>query len=330
MVLTAASLSHYLLERGLVSCASLVDGDFHVQDLSRRNSVFRVRRGPHPAYIVKQVKDWKPKWIESVEREALFYSLMRTSLKDAPFRRFLPRCYAYDAENHVLVLELAAGQPLPRLSPASLSLEHARSLGDSLREVHQEAAAHPSLQELTCDDPWVLAIHRKNKDQFSDLSEGNAELLRLVKRDESFGNALDSLREQWHAGTLIHGDMKWANCLVSEGAPPRFIDWELTGWGDPLWDAAGILQEYLSVWAGWGKPADEVAPAMRAFWEAYTAESASLDRATRYAAARLIQSAFELQQTEAAMTAPSVRLLQASLNILREPGQAVATFFGPL
>ena len=59
MVLTAASLSHYLMECGLVSSSSVVDGDFTVNDLSRRNSVFRVTRGTHPGYIVKQVKEWK-------------------------------------------------------------------------------------------------------------------------------------------------------------------------------------------------------------------------------------------------------------------------------
>src|ERR1035441_8435266 len=106
MVLTAASLSHYLLERGLVSSSSLVDGDFRVHDLSRRNRVLGVQRGPHPGYIVKQVKDWKPHSIETLEREARFYSLMRTAPPLASLRRFLPRCYAYDAENQVLVLEM--------------------------------------------------------------------------------------------------------------------------------------------------------------------------------------------------------------------------------
>src|SRR5258708_35957233 len=104
MVLTAASLSHYLLERGLVSSSSLVDGDFIVNDLSRRNSVFRVLRGAHPGYIVKQVKEWQPEDIWTLEREANFYSLLRSEARLASLRRFTPQCYAYDAENQVLAV----------------------------------------------------------------------------------------------------------------------------------------------------------------------------------------------------------------------------------
>jgi aminoglycoside phosphotransferase (APT) family kinase protein len=327
MVLTAASLSHYLLQRGLVSSSSLVDGDFRVRDLSRRNRVFRVQRGPHPGYIVKQVKDWKTKWIESLEREARFYSLLRTQMKDSPVRRFVPQCFAYDADNQVLVLELVAGQPLNRFDSASLVPEHARSLGESLRQFHQEAGVLANdPQDFPDYDPWILAFHQKSDSNFPDISAANSELLRLVKRDPAFGRALDSLREQWQAQTLIHGDMKWANCLVSETAPPRFIDWEMIGRGDPLWDAAGILQEYLAAWAGWGRPVEEVAPAMRAFWESYGGES--LERAIGYSAARLIQSSFEHLQHQESMSAPAIRLLQAALNILTAPGQAVALFFG--
>jgi aminoglycoside phosphotransferase (APT) family kinase protein len=331
MVLTAASLSYYLLERGLVSSSSLVDGDFRVRDLSRRNRVFRVERGPHPGYIVKQVKDWKQG--ESLEREALFYSRMRTDLKDSPLRRFLPQCYSYDAENQVLVLELAAGQALERRDPASLSMEHAQALGDSLRSWHQEASELAAdLRGLRTYDPWILSFHRQSEDHFRDLSAANAELLRLVKRDEAFGLALDALRQQWQAQTLIHGDMKWPNCLVS-AAPatqaPRFIDWELAGWGDPLWDAAGILQEYLALWSGWEKPVEEIAPAMGAFWESYEAgESKDRQRAVGYAAARLIQTAFEQLQRQESMTAPAIRILQAALNILTAPDQAIAVFWG--
>jgi aminoglycoside phosphotransferase (APT) family kinase protein len=329
MVLTAASLSHYLLERGLVSSGSLVDGDFRVRDLSRRNRVFRVRRDPHPGYIVKQVKEWRQHSIDTLEREARFYSLMRGALKHSGVRRFLPQCYAYDAENQVLVLELISGQPPDRPDPASLSPELGGSLGESLRQLHQESEGFAAdLRDLPAD-PWPLAFHRKAESQFPGISAANSEMMRLVKRNEAFGRALDPLREQWQSQTLIHGDMKWANCLVSATAPPCFIDWELMGWGDPLWDVAGILQEYLAAWARWGRPVEEVAPGMRAFWNAYGAGPGLLERAIGYSAARLIQSAFEHQKYEEAMTAPAVRVLQAALNILTTPHAAIAVFFEP-
>jgi aminoglycoside phosphotransferase (APT) family kinase protein len=128
--------------------------------------------------------------------------------------------------------------------------------------------------------------------------------------------------------------MKWANCLIAANpgadAWPRFVDWEMAGWGDPLWDAAGILQEYLIAWARAGRTAEQVAVPMRAFWTAYAAGDESLERALGYAAARMIQSAYEILKHEEEMTAAPIRLLQAALNILATPARAVALFFGPV
>jgi aminoglycoside phosphotransferase (APT) family kinase protein len=341
MVLTAASLAHYLLERGLVGSSTLVDGDFRVRDLSRRNRVFRVLRGSHPGYIVKQVKDWKPHPIETLEREAGFYSLLRSEPRLAPLQRFLPKCYAYDAENQVLVFEPA----MENGESSFLSLETARFLGEALRQWHQEArAAADQLRDFHEYDPWVLSFHLKSIDDFDSSESGgerrrdgasgeaNAELLRIVKRDTAFGRALEALRAQWQADTLIHGDMKWDNCLMATDAGTnvtvRFIDWEMAGWGDPLWDVAGLLQGYLISWARRSRSAEEVEPAMRALWESYGADAGSLSRAVGYAAARMIQSAFEHQSREKQMTALAVRLLQAASNILAAPDQAVALFFG--
>jgi len=326
MVLTAASLAHYLLERGLVSASSLVDGDFHVDDVSRRNSVFRVLRGPHSGYVVKQVKEWKADAIETFESEARFYSLMRSEPRLTALGGSLPECYSYDADNQVLVLEFVPQSPLDSHDATRFSIEFAKTLGESLRRWHQDAADADLFQDFHGSAPWILSFHRRDDES---VKPANAELRRLVKRDAAFGRALDALREQWRPAALIHGDMKWGNCLLSTAAAqPRFIDWEMAAWGDPLWDAAGILQEYLSAWARLGRPAEEIAPPMRAFWQAYGDAFGTLDKAMGYAAARMIQTAYELQKEEEEMTAPSVRLLQAAFNILAAPGAAITLFFG--
>ena len=157
MVLTAASLAHYLLERGLVSASSLVDGDFHVDDVSRRNSVFRVLRGPHPGYVVKQVKEWKADAIETFESEARFYSLMRSEPRLTALGGSLPECYSYDADNQVLVLEFVPQSPLDSHDATRFSIEFAKTLGESLRRWHQDAANADFFQDLL---PGVIGLHR--------------------------------------------------------------------------------------------------------------------------------------------------------------------------
>jgi len=326
MVLTAASLAHYLLERDLVSNASLVDGDFHVDDVSHRNRVFLVLRGPHPGYVVKQVKEWKSDSIETLASEAQFYSLMRTEPKLASLRQSLPHCYSYDADNQVLVLEFVHQSPHDSQDETRFSVEFAKSVGESLRQWHRDTSDANLFEDFHGSPPWVLSLHRSNDEN---VKPANAELRRILKRDAAFGRALDELREQWRPAALIHGDMKWGNCLIaSDTALPRFIDWEMAVWGDPLWDAAGILQEYLGAWARLGRPYEEIAPPIQAFWKAYGEDYETFPKAVRYAAARMIQTAYEIQKDEENMTAPAVRLLQAAFNILTTSGEAVAIYFG--
>ncbi|SRR5579871_589274 len=332
MVLSAADLPHYLMERGLVSASSFVDGDFKVHELSRRNRVFRVSRGPFPGYVVKQVMKWTPEILESMEREAGVYSAIRSDPRLSFLREMVPQCYVYDADNLVFVLELL---------DSARREDHAASVGQSLRRLRQESSAlRTTISGFRMHDPWILSLHRKSERNFDRVSAANAELMRVVKRETAVGEALDELRASWQSDTLVHGDMKWDNCLVAENGTPKFIDWEMCGWGDPLWDAAGILQEYLSVWVQGHRPAPsrrtppldspaaEVAPRMRDFWESYKEPAESLPRAVKLAAARLVQTAWESQQRSESMTAKSVRLLQASVNMLASPEAAVEMFFG--
>jgi hypothetical protein len=53
-----------------------------------------------------------------------------------------------------------------------------------------------------------------------------------------------------------------------------------------------------------------------------------LRRSVRYAAARLVQSAFERTQNSAWITSDVICLLQLSLNILQQPADAAATLLG--
>jgi len=131
----------------------------------------------------------------------------------------------------------------------------------------------------------------------------------------------------------------------------KIVDWELADLGDPCWDIGSVFSNYLSHWllsipitgevpperfmelARY--PLERMQPALRACWQAYMRRS-KLDpahtdrwlvRATIYAAARLIQTAFEHLQMAAHLIGNIVCLVQLSLNILRQP-QAAAELLG--
>jgi hypothetical protein len=77
-------------------------------------------------------------------------------------------------------------------------------------------------------------------------------------------------------------------------------------------------------------------PAMRTFWLSYVAArdgdefdaDEAVIRATRYAAARLVQAAIENAQTAPRLTAFAVLCLQLALNVGAEPERAAAQLLG--
>lgn len=74
------------------------------------------------------------------------------------------------------------------------------------------------------------------------------EFLRLVQRA---GPALAELRRGWTSSHRIHGDLKADNILVRPEAPGwsvRFVDWELSRAGDPLFDLGTLVGSVVAAW----------------------------------------------------------------------------------
>ena len=100
---------------------------------------------------------------------------------------------------------------------------------------------------------------------------------------------------------MIHGDVRWGNCLALRGASSRWtrlqlIDWELCGAGDPAFDVGAFLGEYLGAWlrsipianprdagrlrAHARLPLRRMRPALGAFWDAYARQSGPVRRSS--------------------------------------------------
>jgi len=130
------------------------------------------------------------------------------------------------------------------------------------------------------------------------------------------------------------------------------VDWELARLGDPCWDTGVFLGEYLLSWlistpiAGQNAPTrllalskyplERMQPAIRTFWPTYSRKmgldaatsEAWLLRSVRYAAAWLIQAAYEQDRSTTQLSGNTLSLLQLSLNILRRPAEAASSLLG--
>jgi hypothetical protein len=191
-------------------------------------------------------------------------------------------------------------------------------------------------------------------------SSSALELVKIVQGSRTLRDHLQALRAEWRSEALVHGDLRWDNCVAwaRPGSSRRtritLVDWELAGIGDPAWDVGTVFSEYLSAWLlstpvaaeiplAWATahaelPLERMHPAIQAFWSAYqreteaTAPSATggerLVRAVKYAAARLIQTGFERQLLTAHLTNQLVLLVQLSENMLKQPEAAARQLLG--
>ncbi len=358
--LAEAQVVPWLLERGLLSPAELVDGEVRVLDSSRRNRNFRVLRDAGPAYLVKQgtLRDG----FSPVRREARAYELFSRQL----MFRATPRVHLYDAPDDVLVVELVPGAEDLRQRHGSQrhpSRRAAGALGDAAARLHTVVPAavpwHDAQRLLGEGEPGVLTVQRPGLALLRDFSGACIELVRLLQSQADVLELLDEVRRDWRCSALIHHDLRLDNVLVplrKRGEPPGWtavlVDWETAALGDPDWDVGTVFGEYLGEWlvtvpGGRGAPPSEmlelasrpltsVQPAVRAFWQAYV-RTARLSReqaqeravrAARYAGLKLIQSALEQVQSCSVWTVSSVCFLQVGTNVLREPHRALSVLLG--
>src|SRR5204863_8639508 len=171
---------------------------------------------------------------------------------------------------------------------------------------------------------WAAPMHRPNLDTLRNLSAAAVELTRIVQRSDDLCAALDALLSDRPPASVIHGDVRWANCVALHGGSRRWtrlqlIDWELCGAGDPAFDVGAFLGEYLRAWlqsipiedprdparllAHARLPLRRMRPALQAFWTAYVLHrqraaelGALLQRSMRFAALRLLGAALEEAQ----------------------------------
>jgi hypothetical protein len=354
-MLTPNEAITYLLRHRLIDPSCVVAGDLTVVHISRRNHSFKVTSQQGLSYLLKQ--GLGPDGGIAVAHEAAIYELLWSEVGSRRFDRYLLRRYHYDSQEHILILELlpnAQDLSAHYVRSGRFSTTLAAAIGEALGTLHRLPGID---RRFAQPPPWVLSASHPELEVLREISSADLRLIQLIQETGELRQFLDELRQGWRAEALIHYDIKWDNWVVAPAARARpgsrlkLIDWELAGVGDPCWDIGSVFSNYLSFWllsipATGGAPPDRLMelaryplepmrPAIRACWQAYVRQmglDAAADRwllrAVRYAAARLIQTAFERTQTAAHLTANIICLLQLSLNILQRPQAAIVQLLG--
>jgi hypothetical protein len=359
------TVARFVLDRGLIDVQAIIDGELTIQSAARRNRNLRVEGPAGLGFLVNQPEDVAEGGQITLRNEGAFYDLCTREPFGEPMSGIMPRMVFRDVERSMLALELCRDSETlwdhyMASGPSVFPVATARALGRALGTFHATFGRigidDPELAWLPRGLPWVLAAHKPGPELLSIISPANFQTIRILQSDDGFGRHLDSWRKRWRAETVIHGDIKSENVLVlapaNSAAEIRLIDWELVQLGDPAWDFAGALQEFLLFWtnsmpttpeltaeeriARAGYPLSTLQPALRALWRGYkdTATPTSdgladlLLRAVAFSAARLIQSAYEYSQSVDRIPVQAVLLLQIGANLLAEPGLGQVQLFG--
>ena len=362
MFLTASNIAHYLLARGSLPPAVLVDGDFMVVEAGRRNRNYKIIRRDGSGLFVKQIKEYEPVSISTMQREAACYRMASQDGYQA-LAQLMPRLVDHDARRHCLIIGLLPGaENLSEyhLRRKSFPAEVGKMLGTALGSYHQtlrgKSLSSTDLSTFPRTPPWILSYHQTSLQAPGAISGGVQQLAAIIRQHPDMQHNLARLAQGWQYDSIIHGDMKWDNCMVypdSNGQLAfRIVDWELVDYGDACWDIGAVLQAYLTAWI-FSMPLhqetaperfvdkaayqlDSMYPALHAFWRSYV-QTAGIDkksagpyllRCIEYGAARMLQTAFETLYYSHSMTSHAATLMQVSQNILRNPEQAARSLYG--
>jgi aminoglycoside phosphotransferase (APT) family kinase protein len=358
-MLTLHRVTPFLLERNLLEDEYILDREFAVTEILSRNRNFRVFKASGPSYVVKQAIDLET--MATLTNEAGVYQMLAQNTEFAGLNAHLPRYFGFDSGEYALIIELLPAATDLRAEitrTGHFGVETGVAMAKTLAALHRAGTEvvgmAPGAGRLEPCAPWVLSMHRPDLDLFRHVSVANLALVRIVQQAEALCQELDDLRTGWAPECLIHNDIKWDNWVIPEdgGGALKLVDWELAMVGDPAWDTGCVFGSYLASWLSSipitgeqpperfaslaAHPLESMQPAIQAFWRTYasargleaSANRTALFRSARYAAARLVQAAYEQMQMTTQLTSTAILMLQLSVNIIRRPHEAIVHLLG--
>lgn len=346
--------------RGIVDVSDIVDGNFIVSEAGRQNRNFKVRVGQQKGVFLKQIKELGIAAESRIRREANCYRLAQAFPQWAAY---IPELIDYDESQHCLAITLLpSGDNLKEIVlrcdvlPSAIAQSLGQALGCYQRCLKSPALIVEEAGFLPQHTPWILTYHLRSLFPEGAISEGALQFGAVIRGLPKLQEQLARLRREWRFEVLMHGDIKWDNCVVYPDAHGnlqlKIVDWELVDIGDASWDVAGVFQSYIGhrimdLFHDADVSATDLLmetrqhmpvlfSSLRAFWTAYVSSrqlgekeaQIHLLRCVEYTGVRLLQTSFESLFNSSAMNSHATALLSLSQTILDNPKSAAAELLG--
>ena len=296
-----AELARHLIDIGLVTPADVHQAGFVARNAGMSHAVAVVTLGDGRGYVVKELLPPRDQDQGTPEQERAIYRLASTVDALAPFVARLIHL-GEGGPFIVLALEADSQTVAQRASLTGWSDgELARQLGRAIGTWHDRSG--PFRADVPhAPTPWVLRALDTDRPAFLQANAWVAQFLD-TDVDRALQPILADVAATLSSTAVIHGDLRFDNCLIDPAGRITFVDWESGGAGDPLWDVAALTQELLS--ASRARDAASSGPvlsgAIRLLLEAYRGSCRSAEwtgedglRLARLTGARLLQRSLQL------------------------------------
>ena len=184
---------------------------------------------------------------------------MRTENEFNSFLDIAPKILDYDEKNNIMITEFVQGLSWNQYTTRELNMklekEIIASLGKTIATFHRAyenaSITNKKLQFLPRVFAFESLLVHPGPEVFINLSQANLKLLKIIQKDPKIYDILEELFADWTPKTLIHGDIKFDNIIITKEKNTRrniITDWELANIGDPAWDVGSIFQEFIRFW----------------------------------------------------------------------------------
>lgn len=344
MILTLDNLHHYLLENGTLEPESLIDGSYTAAQARTRNVTFNVTRRSGKNLFVKQLAMFDPQNTYILQKDATCLWLIKNEPAFKNLSAYVPDYFGYDTSNQVLITEFLPDarnlENFFRFENKQVN-DYVDKIAPILASFHfpldKKTSDLPSMRFFQKQLPWALSFGTPD----SASQYGNSPVINQIVNNPDYKAMLRDARNMYTYTSLIHGDIKWMNFLVSGQTGEesiKLIDWEIADIGDPLWDVGGLFMSVIMLEAvenPYQKKEKQAAsktmaqllepcwPVMGRLWKAYCAECAfdfgksdeAFSRALHFAGARLIQTAVEFNMHGTQVNPATDNILNACITL---------------
>jgi 5-methylthioribose kinase len=248
------------------------------------------------------------------------------------------------------------------------------AIGAALASIHRATLDREQYKVFLKDSPkgamitepqnFLWRLKYLSPQIFSVICSDGIEFLKLYQRHADLHHAIEQVSAAFDACCLTHTDLRLNNILLHQQwksyAPEnslqenliRLIDWESCRWGDPAFDLADLIANYLVLWLDSlvvskaislkealslaVTPLEYLQPSiaqllrayLQCFPEALERHPDFLTRVTQYAGVNLIQSLLTKIENHLPFDNRGICILQVAKSLLCTPEQAMPSVFG--